>query len=412
MTPDQVRRIHQQYGSPVFVYDEATLRQRASEVLNFPNAFGLTPRYAMKANPHAAILRLFDSCGLHIDAGSGFEAERAIHAGIPANHISISSQEMAQRLEYLVASGVHFNATSLNQIKEFGEMLPGQAIGLRINPGLGSGGTHKTNVGGPAASFGLWHEFLDEAIALCAQYDLTVTRIHTHIGSGSDPDVWQKVALMSLDMVRRFPQVDTLNLGGGYKVGRMADEPTTDLQAVGAPVKEAFENFARETGRELHLEIEPGTYLVANAGALVSRVQDIVSTGAAGYEFIRLDCGMTDIMRPSLYGAQHPLIVVPREERDSASTREYVVVGHCCESGDLLTPAPNDPNTLQPRTLPEAQIGDLMVIEGAGAYCASMSAATYNSFPRAAQVLMDASGSPRLIYRRQTLAHMVTNETG
>lgn len=93
----------------------------------------------------------------------------------------------------------------------------------------------------------------------------------------------------------------------------MSGEVSTDLQAIGAPVMGGFEAFAKETGRELKLEIEPGTFLVANAGSLVCTVQDVVSTGSEGYEFIKLDAGMTELLRPSLYGAPHPIIVVPAE---------------------------------------------------------------------------------------------------
>lgn len=135
---------------------------------------------------------------------------------------------------------------------------------------------------------------------IVSKYGLTVKRIHTHIGSGSDPDVWLSVSERSLNLVREFPEVTTLNLGGGYKVGRMSYEKSTDLQIVGAPVAEQFAAFAEETGRQIKLEIEPGTFLVANAGALVSTVQDIVSTGSEGHTFLKLDSGMTDVLRPSL----------------------------------------------------------------------------------------------------------------
>jgi len=133
-----------------------------------------------------------------------------------------------------------------------------------------------------------------------AEYNITVERIHTHIGSGSDPDVWQTVSLLSLNLVRQFPDATTLNLGGGFKVGRMSYEKSTDLQLVAEPVKQAFQAFAEETGREIKLEIEPGTFLVANAGALVTTVQDMVTTGEQGHTFLKLDSGMTEVLRPSL----------------------------------------------------------------------------------------------------------------
>ena len=175
---------------------------------------------------------------------------------------------------------------------------------------------------------------------------------------------------MNFDIVRQFPDVVTLNLGGGFKVGRMPEEQSTDLQVVGQPVKEKFEEFAAETGRTIRLEIEPGTFLVANACALLSKVQDVVSTGEGGYNFIKLNTGMTELLRPSIYGAQHPISLSQGLEKDA--TEDYVVVGHCCESGDILTPAPGDPELLATRTLPVAEIGDFCVIDGSGAYASAM----------------------------------------
>jgi diaminopimelate decarboxylase len=279
---------------------------------------------------------------------------------------------------------------------------------VRFNPGVGSGGTSKTNVGGPSASFGIWHAFIPEVREIAARHRLRVVRIHTHIGSGSDPRVWQNTAELSLEMVRQFPEVTTLNLGGGYKVGRMAHERTTDLAEIGRPILEKFQVLQREAGRALRLEIEPGTFLLANSCSLVTTVQDVVNTGKAGYRFLKLDAGMTEILRPALYASQHPIIVLPKKE--TGEIVSYVVVGHCCESGDLLTPSEKDHEELGPRALPRAVIGDLCVIEGAGAYCSSMTAKNYNSFPEAAEVLRRESGELVLIRRRQTLEQILQNE--
>ena len=156
-------------------------------------------------------------------------------------------------------AGVTVNACSLRQLDRYGAAFPGAKVGLRLNPGLGSGGTTKTNVGGPASSFGIWHEHLDQADVILAKHRLTVERIHTHIGSGSDPEVWLRAATLTMAFVERYATVTTLDLGGGYKVARMAHEKGTDLQIIGAPVKRLFEEFATRTGRKIHLEIEPPT---------------------------------------------------------------------------------------------------------------------------------------------------------
>ncbi len=170
-----------------------------------------------------------------------------------------------------------------------------------------------------------------------------------------------------------------------------------------------YQKLRQRHGRKLHLEVEPGTYLVANAGALVCRIMDVVDTGATGYSFIKVDGGMTEILRPSLYGAQHPIIVVP-QVKERRKSGKYLVAGHCCESGDILTPKPGNPEQLKPRVLKEARIGDALVIEGAGAYCAAMASKNYNSFPECAEVLLTTAGRFVLVRRQQTLDQVLQNE--
>jgi len=380
LTEDLVREAQQTFGTPLFIYDQRTLERQAQAVLDFPSAYGLTARYAMKALPTAAIVRLLTGLGLHVDASSGFEAERAMRAGVDPGRIQLTAQEMPANLGDLLDAGVLFTASSLHQLATFGALRPGADVCVRVNPGLGTGHNNR------------------------------VTRMHTHVGSGADPEVWRHCAQLALAIVARLPDVHTLSLGGGFKVGRMADEVSTDLQTVGEAVARDFQAFAEQEGRELDLEIEPGTFLVADAGALVCTAIDVIDTGPDGYAFIKTDSGMTEVARPCMYGAQHPIVVVPATP-ESRGQGPYLVVGHCCESGDLLTPAPGDPEGLQPRLLTEPRIGDAVVVGGAGAYCAAMAAKNYNSFPEAPEVLLTNDGEFRLIRQRQTLEQMTANET-
>lgn len=258
-------------GTPLYAYSMTRLNDAADDCLNFPNAYGLTVRYAMKACPNASILKIFNAKGIHIDASSGYEVRRAIAAGIPPNHISLSTQELPADFAELVDMGVKLNACSIFQLLRFGHHYNGTGakVGIRVNPGVGSGGFSasttsfsKTNVGGPSSSFGIWHELVEDGSVseIVDKYGLEVERVHTHIGSGSDAAIWQQVATKSLSFCQKFETVTTLNLGGGYKVGRNEGEKTTDLQEIGKPVADAFRKFAQENnGRELHLEIEPGT---------------------------------------------------------------------------------------------------------------------------------------------------------
>ncbi len=413
LTEPQIESIRERFGTPVYVYDQRTLEAAADQVLAFPAPCRLVGRFAMKALPTAAVLQIFDAKGLHIDASSGFEAERALRAGIAPEKIQITAQELPKDLKGLVQRGVLFNACSLHQLRCFGELFPGAEVSVRFNPGLGSGHNNRTNVGGTSSAFGIWHEKLPEVLSLAREFDLTISGLHTHIGSGGDPEVWQRCASLTLGIARQLPDLTRLSLGGGFKVARMPDEKAADLEAIGHALSASIAQFLKERGRgrdNFQLEVEPGTFLVALAGAILCEIIDLVDTGANGHHFLKVDSGMTELLRPALYGAQHPMTVVPHGRSASGEQDDYLVVGHCCESGDILTPAPGDPEGLAPRRLARAEIGDTLVIDGSGAYASGMAASNYNAFPKAAEVLIERDGSTRLIRARQTLAQSLENE--
>jgi diaminopimelate decarboxylase len=406
LNADLAARVRERFGTPCYVYDAATLETTARQLLAFGAPYGFTLRYAMKANPSRRILHLFRDLGLHIDASSDWEVERALRAGFAPEHIQLSSQMPSTRLADHVRRGVRLNACSLYQLEAIGHAAPGSAIAVRMNPGLGSGSTKRTNTGGPASSFGIWHEYLADVTAIAGRHRLSLRTLHTHIGSGTDPDVWQRVTRMSLDLAAALNDVAVVNLGGGFKVGRMPEEPSADMVAVAGHVSRELVAFRERHGRGLHLEIEPGTFLVANAGAVVATCIDVVDTGKDGYLFAKLDTGMTEVTRPSLYGAQHPIDVLATD-RGTAPT---VFVGPCCESGDILTPAPGDPESLAPRWVPRPRVGDLVIVGGAGAYCSAMSTLNYNSYPQAPEVMVQRDGTLQLIRERQSLDQMLQNE--
>jgi diaminopimelate decarboxylase len=136
--------IREACGTPCYVYSEKILREQADKALKFPNPYGMTVRFAMKACPNAAILQLFNNMGINFDASSGYEVIRAVKAGIKPNQLSLSSQELPHNFKELIEMGTEFNACSLNQLETFGKLFPGGSCGVRFNPGTGSGGTGKT----------------------------------------------------------------------------------------------------------------------------------------------------------------------------------------------------------------------------------------------------------------------------
>jgi len=388
---EQVRDLASKHKTPFYVYSRAELQRAVNDVLGFRDLmpYGCTPRYATKANEHPDILKFFDAQGLSFDASSGFEAENIVKLGIDPHKILLTAQQLPDDLAALVNQGVNFTATSLHQLKTFCEIFPGKPVNIRINPGMGHGHNNRNITGGLSASFGIWYEYIPEALDIIKAHGSELERLHMHIGSGSDPVQWVTAVKICLEIVEKLPGVKILNIGGGFKTAYMPGDKETNMSAVGAEVGELIKDFAAKTGRKLHIEIEPGRFLVVHAGSIISKVIDITDTGKDGYKFIRTNTGMTEIQRQAMYGAQHQLVVVAAGSETVDVHEDYIVVGHCCESSDCLTVVKGDPEQIEPRTLQKANIGDYLVVEAAGAYCASMPAAGFNGFPKAPEILID-----------------------
>ncbi len=385
LSQTQAHELAQEHGTPFFAYSKKQLFGRTGLLMGLQAPFGLTVRYAVKANPHPEIIKLFAAEGLHFDASSSYEAMLLMENGVEGNRISLSSQQPAHNLEYLLEKGVRYSATSMRQLELFAETAaPGTHLALRVNAGMGDAHVKRNKTAGRESSFGLWHEYVEDALAYAQQHSLVIDRLHTHIGSGANTEIWEKAIAESLDVAARMPDVTTLNMGGGYKVRRVEGEVEADMSEVMKVFSKQLEAFAERTGRRLHLEIEPGTWLVAHAGCLIAEIVDIVDTGKDGFNFLRTNTGMNDFLRPAIYGAQHHLRVLNHsQERES-----YIVVGHNCETGDIITPAPGDPEGIEPRVLNRANIGDLLIIEDTGAYCNSFSVTGYNSYPSAKKIFV------------------------
>ncbi|MBI1862970.1 diaminopimelate decarboxylase [Candidatus Microgenomates bacterium] len=388
LSEENVRDLATKHGTPIYVNSRAMFTKQVKSIQGVVTKTPLTIRYAMKANHNHDVLKLIHSLGVKIDASSGYEVEEAIKCGFAPEDILLTSQELPKNLKELVKKGIQFNATSFHQLEEYGALFPGHDVTVRINPGVGSGFDRKVTTAGVSAGFGIWHEYLDRVFETSKKYNLRINRLHTHIGAGSDVEVWKNVIDINLKLLEQMPTVDIVNVGGGFKVARMSDEKTTDMNDVLPALDAKLIEFSARTGRTISVEIEPGTYIAAPSAAIICEVIDTVDTGKNGYTFIRTNTGMNDLLRPALYGAQHPLIAVSRNDEVAKPPKEYIVIGHCCESGDAITVAPGNSEELMPRTLPTVEIGDYIVIEGCGAYCASMSAKGYNGFPETLEIMI------------------------
>ena len=413
---DLLTTLARQHGTPLWVYDAATIRQRIAELRAFD-----TVRYAQKANSNLSLLKLMREQGAAVDAVSRGEIERALAAGYTADPMPGSTASAmvftadlldAETLATVVRHRVPVNAGSIDMLHQLGAASPGHAVWLRINPGFGHGHSNKTNTGGEHSKHGIWHAALGEALDAVQQHGLKLVGLHMHIGSGVDYGHLQQVCRTMVQLVAqagaaRLPDLHAISAGGGLSIPYQADQPRIDTAHYFSLWDAARREVAALLGRPVALEIEPGRYLVAESGALLTEVRAIKSQGSQ--RFTLVDAGFNDLMRPAMYGAHHGMSLIAGSNTPPISQRplrETVVAGPLCESGDVFTQA--EGGVVLTRALPEAQVGDLLVIHDAGAYGASMSS-NYNTRGLAAEVLVDG-GAQRLIRRRQTVAELLALE--
>ena len=425
ITSETISQAAKQFGTPVYVYDETLILKRCRQCLDMPAAFGLTVRYAMKSNSCRAVLQLVHQAGLGLDASSLNEVLRAHIAGIPYSSITLTTQEVycGERLEMLqdlMTKGLNYNACSLRQLRLIADFAAAAGInpGIRIHPGIGSGESAARNTGDDYACFGVHMSDISEAIDFAYSRGLKFTHIHEHIGSGADPEVWRNSIDHELSIIEEyFPDADTVCFGGGLKEARMPGDNQADVMLLGRHAKAKIEDFYTRTGRKLHAEIEPGTYIVANSGYAVTRVIDKKRTSRSN--FIVIDGGLEINPRPLFYGSKHPIYIIA-ENGETVKSSEFmpfpeafdaydaVVAGKCCESGDCQTLTADGHS--ESRAMAEPDIGDIAVIGGTGAYCAAMAPFNYNSHTQAPEVMYKADGQLQLVRRRQTLEQVLENE--
>jgi diaminopimelate decarboxylase len=415
-----LRKLADQVGTPFWVYDGGLIRQRIADIKAMTAAPGLQARFAMKACPATKILAEMNAAGIWIDAVSGNEALRALHAGHPAGHtppvICFTADVFRDNaLEVVLKHGLLPNIGSPAMIDQLAAAGYKGPISIRINPGFGHGHVNTCDTGGPSSKHGIWHEDLKATAAAAEKAGLDVVMLHSHIGSGPKiqelHDNLTRLAGEFAALIPLFPKLTAVSLGGGIPHNyRERDKQTTV-----APLAELFarcrEIIVKAAGREIRVEIEPGRYYVAPSCTLVTRVHDVKRTQSnakgSGATFAMVDAGFVDLVRPAMYGSYHHIEILGKDP--AQGTEPIVVAGPLCESGDVFTRGGAD-EELNPRELPRPEIGDLLVLRDAGAYGYAMSS-NYNSIGRAPQVWVNADGSAELISRRETIEDILKPET-
>ena len=404
-TPDTLRALAQRHGTPLWVYDAATIRARIASLKAFD-----TIRYAQKANANLHLLRLMRSEGVQVDAVSLGEIERALAAGYRAGDSDaiVFTADLFDHatLAKVVAEGITVNAGSIDMLGQLGQGSPGHKVWLRINPGFGHGHSNKTNTGGEHSKHGIWHADLAAALAEVDRHRLQLVGLHMHIGSGVDYRHLERVCGAMVDLAQRLGRpLEAISAGGGLSIPYREGQPVTDTAHYFELWDATRRRIEAMLNCTLRLEIEPGRYLVGESGVLLAEVRATKQMGRQ--HFTLVDAGFNDLMRPSMYGSHHEISVLPAK-RDAAPGESVptVVAGPLCESGDVFTQG--EGGVVLTRDLPAAGVGDLLVFHDAGAYGASMSS-NYNTRPLIAEVLVDGDTST-LIRRRQTAQELLALE--
>jgi len=352
----QADRLVKKYGSPLYVYRTSVIERQYKNLLRaipFPRARIL---YACKANANIEILRHLKKLGASVECVSKGEVERVLRVGFSPQQIAYTCSNITrEELLSVMRKGISVHLDSLTHLKWWGEARPGSKVSLRVNRGFGAGGHSHIITGGPKSKFGIYYTDLPKARELAKRYHLQIVGLQQHIGSSIlKPTSFVRAMRLILTSAQQFPDLEYIDFGGGLGVPYRPNERALNIQALGKEMSRVFSDFCRAYGRDLELRLEPGRYIVAEAGALLATVVDIKKT--PGATFVGVDSGMGHLIRPALYDSYHHIFNLSNPRGKSQKVN---IVGNICESGDVFA---------KNRTLPTPRIGDLLLFADAGAY--------------------------------------------
>lgn len=394
-----IKSLIDEYGTPLYVYDQKIIETNYKKIFYAFSKFfeNFKIHYSVKANSNLQILRLIKSLGAGVDCSSPFELRLALLAGFkPDVIVYTGNYESIDDLKYVSSCKVRINLDDISSYNRLIKVCSPDFASFRVNPGIGKGGFEGITTGGADAKFGVPYELLKQAY-FAAKKD-GVKRFGVHIMTGSNilepyyfAEVLEKLMRIS---GRIFSDLEIkpeyIDIGGGFGIPYSDEDVELDIETTARLISEVFFEYCDkfDLGKP-ELKIEPGRYLIGNAGYVVSRVTGI----KRGYKkFVGLDAGMNVLIRPALYGATHRIKIYGRD----GVVQMAQICGQICENSDIL--GKNVP-------LPEVEEGDIVIILDAGAYGFSM-ASNYNGRPLPAEVLVDGD-SVKLIRKRQSFEDYV-----
>lgn len=391
-----VLHLCEQFGVPLYVYNANRIEHQYQRLLRAFSGVQLKIKYACKALSNISVLRFIHHLGSGLDAVSIQEVRIGLLAGFEPKSILFTPNCVSFReIKEAVELGVMINIDNISILEQFGHEYGNTVpVCIRINPHILAGGNAQISTGHIDSKFGISVYQMRHVERVVASNNIRVTGLHMHTGSDIlDADVFLQGADILFGVAEKFPDLQFLDFGSGFKVGYKPDDITTDIDALGSKLSERFRAFCAEYGRDLEIWFEPGKYLVSEAGTFLVQTNVVKQTTAT--VFAGVDSGFNHLIRPMFYNAYHHITNVSNPE---GTPRIYTVVGYICETDTFGWD----------RKMNEVREGDILAFDNAGAYSFTMSS-NFNSRPRPAEVLVH-NGHAHLVRKRETLEDMLLNQ--
>lgn len=373
LSNEQLVACAQQFGTPLYVYHAERIRSQYEKLTTAFRNMNTLFFYASKALTNINILRYIHSIGCNVDCSSINEVKLALYAGFEPHRVLYTSNGIAfDEIEEAASLGVHINIDSLSNLEKFGKRFGhSYPVGIRIRPNIMAGGNLKISTGHNRSKFGIPAEQLNEILTIVKQHSIHIRTLHIHTGSEiKDADVFVKGTEVLFDLLPHFPELEVIDLGGGFKVPYRPGEKGTDIDELATKLQQAF--ASHPAAGKMQVWFEPGKFLVSEAGYLLAQVNVLKQSGDIC--FAGVNTGLNHLIRPMMYDAYHHILNV---SNPSGPEKIYTITGNICETDTFATDRP----------LPEIKEGDILAFLNAGAYGFEM-ASNYNSRFKPAEVLV------------------------
>ena len=396
LTGEDLLRAAHQFGTPLYVYHAEKIREQFEKLTRGFSILDTRIFYASKALTNINVLRYIREIGCNVDCSSINEVKLALYAGFPPENILYTSNGIAfGEIEEAVSAGVHVNIDSLSNLEKFGKKYGHHyPVGIRIRPNIMAGGNLKISTGHDTSKFGIPVQQLGEIEKLVQETNLHIRTLHIHTGSDiKDPDVFVQGMEVLFELIPHFPELEVIDLGGGFKVPYQPGETPTDIDLLAQKIKAAFDSHPVAGGKQFQIWFEPGKFIVSECGYLLAEVTVLKDTGTI--EFAAVNSGLNHLIRPMMYDAYHQ---VGNLSNPNGALKKYTVTGNICETDTFAAD----------REIPEIREGDILVFCNAGAYGFEMSS-NYNARYKPAEVLF-RNGRVGLIRKRDEFEDLLRNQ--